>query len=115
LEKETNKERDSKIPYDEIVEIFNSKCPELPRVIKVTDQRKKFLNARWKEYPSLDFWNQFFETVSKSNFLNGKVNDFKANFDWLIRPNNFVKVVEGNYNGREKNKGLKTLVNELEW
>jgi predicted phage replisome organizer len=115
LEKETNKERDSKIPYDEIVEIFHSKCPDLPRVIKVTEQRKKFLNARWKEYPSLDFWNQFFDTVSKSQFLIGKVNDFKANFDWLIRPNNFVKVVEGNYNGKEKNKGLKMLVDEMEW
>ncbi len=104
-----------KVPYTEIVEIFHRKCPDLPRVIKVTDQRKKFLNARWKEYPSIDFWNQFFETVSKSQFLNGKVNDFKATFDWLIRPNNFVKVVEGNYNGREKNKGLKVLVDELEW
>ncbi len=104
-----------KVPYNEIIEIFNSKCPDLPRVIKVTEQRKKFLNARWKEYPSLDFWNQFFETVSKSQFLMGKVNSFKANFDWLIRPNNFIKVLEGNYNGKEINKGLKMLVDELEW
>lgn len=114
-EKETDKEREKNTPYDEIVEIYHSRCLDLPRVIKLTDQRKKFLNARWKEYPSIDFWNQFFDTVSKSQFLMGKVNDFKANFDWLIRPNNFVKVLEGNYNGKEKNKGLKVLVNELEW
>jgi len=103
------------VPYDEIVEIYHNKCLDLPKVVKLTDARKKYLNARWKEYPSLDFWNQFFETVAKSNFLNGKVNEFKANFEWLIRPNNFVKVLEGNYNGREKNKGLKILVDEVEW
>ncbi len=53
--------------------------------------------------------------VSRSPFLSGKVSDFKATFEWLIRPNNFVKVLEGTYNGKEKNKGLKILVNELEW
>lgn len=38
-----------------------------------------------------------------SEFLMGKVsasggNPFRCNFDWLIAPSNFVKVVEGNYN-----------------
>ena len=53
--------------------------------------------------------------VSKCAFLSGKVTDFKATFEWLIRPNNFIKVIEGSYNGKEKNKGLKILVDELEW
>ena len=105
----------SSVPYDQIIEIYHNKCPSLRRVQKLTDFRKKLLNARWKEYPSLDFWENYFETVSKSAFLTGKVTDFEANFEWLIRPNNFVKVLEGNYNGKEKNKGLKILVDELEW
>jgi hypothetical protein len=115
LEKETPKERATKVPYDEIVEIFHRKCPSLRAVQKITDFRKKLLNARWKEHPSSDFWEEYFETVSKSQFLMGKVNDFQANFEWLIRPNNFIKVLEGNYNGKEINKGLKMLVDELEW
>ena len=36
--------------------------------------------------------------ASESDFLSGE-NDrgWKATFDWLIRPKNFIKVVEGNY------------------
>ena len=42
--------------------------------------------------------------AAKSDFLNGR-NDrgWIADFDWLMRPNNFVKVLEGNYNNNDKN------------
>ena len=42
-------------------------------------------------------------TAGESEFLNGhneKV--WKADFEWLMRPNNFIKVLEGKYHNRTK-------------
>lgn len=46
--------------------------------------------------------------AAESDFLNGK-NDrgWVATFDWLMKPNNFVKVLEGNYDNTSANKGVK--------
>lgn len=39
-----------------------------------------------------------FTIASKSDFLNGKNNTgWTASIDWLLKPANFVKVLEGNY------------------
>ena len=61
------------------------------------------LKARIKEY-SLDEVIQAIENIEKSPFLKGQnKNGWMITFDWLIRPNNFPKVLEGNY--IDKNKG----------
>jgi hypothetical protein len=38
------------------------------------------------------------DNVSKSGYLNGK-NDkgWKITFDWILKPVNFLKILEGNY------------------
>ena len=53
-------------------------------------------------HQDLSFWAEYFALVRSSKFLMGEVsasggNAFRCNFDWLIAPSNFVKVVEGNY------------------
>ncbi len=97
-------------PHKEIIEAYHRILPELPRVIQWTDARKAFLQLRWREdteRQSLDWWQMFFRQVSKSDFLMGRVDckdqeSFQANLEWLIRPSNFVKVLEGNYNNRKE-------------
>lgn len=43
------------------------------------------------------------ENVKNSKFLMGKTPErFKITFDWFIKPNNFQKVLEGNYEDRPK-------------
>ncbi|MCO3187879.1 hypothetical protein FA223_32375 [Pseudomonas aeruginosa] len=80
--------------------------PELPAVALLNDTRRRHLQARWREHEahrSLDFWRDLFETVKASPFLMGNVpgrngaKPFRATFDWIIAPSNFVKIVEGNY------------------
>ena len=88
-----------------IVDLFNEIIPEFPQVVMLTKDRCSRINARWDEsevHQDLDFWSEYFGLVRLSPFLmgqaagsNGKV--FRCNFDWLICPSNFVKVVEGNY------------------
>lgn len=90
-----------------IVDLFNKTLPGLPQVAMLTKDRKAKINARWNEsdvHQDLDFWADFFALVGSSEFLMGEGDGrngskpFRATFDWLIAPSNFVKVVEGNYN-----------------
>ena len=94
-------------PAQAIVEIFHKALPELPSVAILTDTRRKHLQSRWRESPvhqDLQFWVDYFTHVRNSQFLMGKASGrdggkpFRATFDWLIAPSNFVKVIEGNYN-----------------
>lgn len=69
--------------------------------IKTGTTRYKLLKSRANEY-GIDSIFQAIENVSKSNFLKGQ-NDrgWIITFDWLIKPNNFIKVLEGNYTNHE--------------
>ncbi|CEP94657.1 phage protein [[Clostridium] sordellii] len=88
--------------YSEIAERFNSTCNRLPKVIKITDKRKKSIDSRIKEYNQETIY-KVFDTVANNKFLNGD-NDrgWKADFDWIVNPNNFIKVLEGKYNNQEQ-------------
>ncbi|NLJ37636.1 MAG: hypothetical protein GX432_02615 [Candidatus Atribacteria bacterium] len=41
--------------------------------------------------------------AGESDFLNGKSEKgWKANFEWIMRPENFIKIMEGNYENKTK-------------
>lgn len=63
-------------------------------------KRYKMLKARVKEYSERDIFYAIYE-IEKSKFLKGQANDFEITFDWFIKPNNFLKVLEGNYRDKE--------------
>lgn len=91
-----------RIPYKKIVGIYNTICISLPKVEMITDARRKAIKARYKEY-GFDGLKEIFEAAEASDWLAGRKGDWSANFDWLMKPTNAVKVLEGNY----KNKGGK--------
>lgn len=107
------------IPYKEIVDIYNTSCPSLPVVTKITEKRKKHLGTLFREAGSLDALREYFRKANASDFLSGKKTKWKAGFDWLINHNNFVKVMEGNYDNRASpgnsyQSALHELYEELE-
>lgn len=70
--------------------------------INPNTNRSKLLNARMNEY-GLENIMQAIENINNSSFLKGQnKKGWTITFDWLIKPNNFIKVLEGNYND---NKG----------
>ncbi len=83
----------------------------LPRVEVVNDGRKRALSTRWREVvtdpdirgspdvraAALDWFGWYFAHAAKSRFLTGKAKDWRADFDFLITPSKFAKVVEGAY------------------
>ena len=93
-------------PHWEIISLYHATLPMCPQVKSWTTARNKLLRARWreeKERQSPDWWKRFFEYVGQSPFLTGKVNGspdkppFLASLEWIIRPSNFIKIIEGNY------------------
>jgi hypothetical protein len=93
----------SRIPLQEILDLYHQKLPSLPRVLLFDDARKKAIRGRWNAHPkcrSLDFWARFFDQVARSDFLMGRTRDpwNGCCFDWIFKPANFKKIVEGNYN-----------------
>lgn len=87
----------------EIINIFNSICIEIPKVQSLSEKRKGSIRGILKEY-SLEQIGDVFRNVSESNFLKGKVTNFIASFDWIMQPDNFIKILEHNYknNGKEQ-------------
>ena len=96
-------------PYQKILDLYHT-LTNLPKVKILSEKRKGYLRARWKKFPNLNFWQDYFTKVSESLFLTGQVESkngsppFQADFEWLITESNFIKVVEGKY----KNKEYKT-------
>ena len=73
----------------------------IPRLSKIEGKRKAGLMARCREYGKRKL-SEMVVKLAKSDFCNGRSErPFVANFDWAIRPNNFPKVVDGNYDNRE--------------
>lgn len=110
---EKKPERDSaplNCPHESIKELFRDILPELPQITTYTKSREDTVRARWKENPTLDYFEKYFKQVKESDFLMGN-NDksWKAYFDWLMKPSNMSKVIEGNYiNHKNKKPGWTT-------
>lgn len=85
--------------YVEIIKLFHEICISYPKVIKISESRKRTIKARLKDY-SIDDFKKLFTMAEDSKFLKGELEsnrNWKANFDWLINERNMVKVLEGNY------------------
>lgn len=69
----------------------------IPRIKDMSDQRRAMVLARIKQHGKEAFATVI-EKAARSSFLNGGGNKgFRADFSWIIRPNNFLKILEGNY------------------
>ena len=97
-----NKILSEKIPYEKIKEFYHSLCPNLPRVRVLSDNRKKTIRARLKQYGGrLHDFEQLFKKAGQSSFLNGDNNrQWKADFDWLLNEANMTKTLEGKYDNK---------------
>lgn len=96
-ESNTNVLPKKKINYQEIIDKYNSVCKSLPKVMKLSDARRKAINARLDKF-SLEEIISVFEKAEQSNFLKGANNrNWKADFDWIMSDRNMAKILEGKY------------------
>jgi uncharacterized protein YdaU (DUF1376 family) len=98
-------------PTEEIIKSFHKHLPMLPAVVVVNASRKAAISARWREVVTTDkmgleagieWFDWFFAHAAKSRFLTGRTTSrdgrsWHADLDWLMKPVNFAKTIEGNY------------------
>jgi uncharacterized protein YdaU (DUF1376 family) len=115
---EPEEKQGSKLPgcdHKGVLAIYHSILPNLPTVEIWNDTRAGYLRQRWREVALdlakdgpvthedvLGWWKQFFRHVGNSKFLTGKTQNkdkppFLADLEWIIRPTNFAKIIEGKY------------------
>ncbi len=85
-----------------IVESWNA--IGLQKIVRMDTESKRgqMLRKRIKDY-GIDQILTAIESIPESDFLMGRSKkQFKLTFDWFIRPNNFPKVLEGNYRNGPK-------------
>lgn len=92
--------------YQGVLDAYHECCPSFPAVIKLTETRKRAIKARLKDY-GLDEIKQAFSLAGQSDFLKGS-SGWQASFDWLMKPANMTKVLEGNYTNRASPAGGKS-------
>jgi uncharacterized protein YdaU (DUF1376 family) len=103
--------------HQEVIDLYHQHLPTLRRVEVWNDARKGYLRQRWREVAQelsaakqitqedvLAWFGDFFAHIGQSRFLTGRVNDksgrsFTADLEWILKPSNFAKIVEGKYHG----------------
>jgi uncharacterized protein YdaU (DUF1376 family) len=98
-----------------ILALYHETLPNLPAVEIWNDTRAGYLRQRWREVAldlskngavthadMLAWWKQYFELIKGSKFLTGKKQQkdkppFLADLEWVIKPTNFAKIIEGKY------------------
>lgn len=112
-------------PFTALVELYHEILPELPRVKSLSKQRQSLARGRWREAwlgekrsnrprdqtALLEYFRRYFSLVRDCDFLMGRVKDWQADFEWLLRPSNFAKVIEDRY---LNNRGNQFAPNVLE-
>lgn len=126
IDKDIDKEKDNKLIVSKdticqtdvrrVIEEWN-KLQEVGinpiRDIKPSSKRCQLLKGRIREYGIDEVLNAI-NNVRKSDFLRGENNrGWMITFDWFVKPNNFMKVLEGNYNKEKWNGTVKTKVEPL--
>jgi uncharacterized protein YdaU (DUF1376 family) len=103
--------------HKEVIDLYHIHLPTLRKVEIWNETRKGYLRQRWREVALelsatkpitaqdvLNWWAEFFTHIGTSKFLTGRVNDksgrsFVADLEWILKPSNFAKIVEGKYHG----------------
>lgn len=105
-------------PHEKLISLYHELLPECPRIVKWTSARQQTMRARWRdealpnrekhrgyrtEEEGLTYWRRFFSYCAESKFLTGQAPGrdgkppFMASLRWLIKDENFAKVIEGEY------------------
>lgn len=105
-------------PHQKIIELFGNHLPTMPYPKIWEGQRQTNLAARWRwvltakkhdgspyatdTESALSFFDRFFAYVAKSDFLTGRDGKWQGcDLGWLVKAENFAKVVSGNYENKE--------------
>lgn len=90
-------------------ELWNRWHPPLPKCLEVNGARQRHIQARLKSHPDEAYWSAVIGKIAVTPFCLGQ-NDrnWKASFDWLLRPDSAARVLEGKYDDSPRNASSKS-------
>ena len=90
-----------------IINEWNSLDDNIPKLqaLNPSTNRYNLIQARINQY-GLEEVLKAIKSIDQSDFLKGYKTDFRVTFDWFIKPNNFIKVMEGNYVDKKVNQDI---------
>lgn len=98
--KENEKKEKDNILCDSVFDFYATTCSGFRQVVDRSDKRKKAILARTKEH-GIETVMAVIKRASASDFLNGKSKQgWKANFDWVFKPDKFINILEGNHDNK---------------
>ena len=93
-----------KVPYQQIIDLWNKHAPQpLPRAT-LTEKRKPKIRVAWKDYPSLEWWKDLFSDIVYSPWHSHQDRWQGNSFDWMLKNRTEM---------REKLNALKALTEPL--
>ncbi len=99
---DTNNNDNNENKYKHIKDMYNEICVSFPRLTVLSDRRKKAIKARLNTY-TIEQIKEVFTKGETSDFLKGKNSrNWQANFDWFMNDANMAKVLDGNYDNKQK-------------
>ena len=113
IDEESNKTKISKA--QQVVDRYNAICTNLPRVVRLTDKRRRAVRLIYGKGYTPEQLDEVFRKAQASSFCTG-LNDrhWKADFDWLLNESNLVKVLEGKYDNPAAAKPPRKKAEEVE-
>ena len=101
----SSKSEELRIEYTSLMDTFNSMFDgKLPKVTSMTDKRKRSVKARAAEHGKNAIMTVFQNVLASPFLLGHNDKNWSCDFDWIFRSTNFIKILEGNYNGKPSHK-----------
>lgn len=97
----SNKEDTYREKVQNFVDRFNEICVSLPRCMRLTPKRSKAIVSILKKFSELEIM-EVFKKLEASDFCSGRSGKWRANIDFILSENNFVKTLEGKYDNRPR-------------
>lgn len=109
---EAKARKEEKVNFEALLRFFNSEMDKanaiIPRAKNISGQRLTMLKARIREYGK-EAVAEVIRKAARSNFLNGGGSKgFKVDFTWIVRPENFLKILEGKFDNDDSSTTLTT-------
>jgi len=84
--------------YQEIVDLYNSICHDLPQSKKLSAARRSAIETLMNSGHTVDDFRALFTKTAETPFLCGKNdNGWTADLDWLLKPDKVKDVLGGKY------------------
>ncbi len=100
---EPEQEKDFAQTLEVIKDLFNHICYSHDEILEWTDTQEQKIGQLWWLYDhNLEIFKTVFEKIEMSDFLSGRIKNWKASLDWILMPTHFADILADKYKNFRK-------------